>query len=166
MRCLNCGAEIDDESYMCPYCNKRIIDSIRKRRIEDISVYNRKMVIDEAFGFKINHDFHKLKLKELERYYNSLEKEYDHFGAQLQAERQKEICDHIESVYEKIQEAYPLRKGIQNPPEIKNKHFENNRELLNFLLDSCVPPQIHAAAFKLRSLSERSLRDHYCFEYG
>ena len=91
MKCLNCGANIDNNSIECPYCKNKIIDSIRTRKVEDIKLVNRYAEIDKLFGIELKEDFYKYNIQELEKYYESLENEYDYIGNQLRVEESKSL---------------------------------------------------------------------------
>lgn len=112
---------------------------------------------------EINHEYEKLSLKEIERYYDELIHEYDHHSAQLACEKKDKIEEHIERVQEEKQRRYPIRQSTQISSEIKV--FNNEYSLIEFLLEKNFPPQLNAAAFKLRSVCDRNLRDNFKFKY-
>lgn len=163
MICVNCGAKLNSDVIECPYCKCSIANSLRRRKAEDINLANRLKAIDDFYGIKINDDYINMSLREIERYYNTLINNYDHYGFQLSLERKLKIEEHIERVVEENQRRYPIRKEANIDENLYK--FNSDFELVEFLLKKSTPPQIHAAAFKLRSSCERKLRDYYKFKY-
>ena len=163
MICPNCGASIKNDIVQCPYCKNSIHSSLIERKKQDILLHNRLSEIDAFFGLEINHEYEKLSLKEIERYYDALIQEYDHHGAQLAREKKDKIEEHIERVQEEKQRRYPIRQSTHINSDIKV--FNNEYSLVEFLLEKSFPPQLNAAAFKLRSVCERNLRDNFKFNY-
>lgn len=162
MFCPYCGAKIKENLVECSYCKQNIHSSLIAKKIKDIELYNRISSINKLYGIEINEDYEKLSLKEIERYYDSLIKEYNNYEIQLSLEQKEKIEEHLERVHEENQKRYDIRKDALVKYE---KKFVNDYSFVNFLLNELNPPNLNAAAFKIRSSCERQLIDFYKFKY-
>ena len=163
MICPNCGVNIKDNKVECPYCKCDIHMALFNKKQDEIVLHNRLLQIDKFFKIEVNYDFEKLSLMEIERYYDSLIQDYNQHVNELEPSKKEEIQKHIEDVHEETQSRYPIRKSALYIGQ--SQTFKTQYEVVKFLLEGCNPPQVNAAAFKLRGACERNLQDLYKFRY-
>ena len=138
MRCINCGGEIPAELVVCPYCGYATEDLQTMRVRQNAELKNRYYQIDKEYGLDV--DYVSMPTEELLRFMESIEQKLqkDEADGALTRQLLSKVLSHVSNVDEELQRS---------------------------LLNDYRPPEVYAAAFKIRSGSERMLRDKYHFEY-
>lgn len=160
MLCKNCGASIRDNLAKCPYCQMSLKDIQSSREKDDENLENRFIQIDDLFGFKVNYTI--LDNSELANFYNKIFENFEKIDLDnnLFKENLGKIINQVESVEEEFQSRFPIREdAIKELPKC-------NADIVIDLLENYNPPEVNAAAYKIRALTERQLKDFYHFEYG
>lgn len=161
MRCLKCGGEIPSNLNICPYCGQSIQQSINERMVVDERLKIRFAQIDEEFG--MNVDYVVMNTQKLNEFFNDIYGKFlklDTNDHNIQSQLTK-IMNHLASVDEELQNRFAERGA-----EPSNLGFVPFGNIVFYLLDKCNPPEVNCAAYKIRSSTERLLKDHYNFPYG
>ena len=164
MKCFNCGGEIPTNSNNCPYCGETVLEMSKTKAIIDDKLNYRFKQIDKLFGLET--DFVSLSNLELEKYFTKIMNELD----QIKTDNINnkiyfdEIMKHIDDVEFELQSRFPIKKGLSDA-EIASK-VNSSGDIVMSLLNDFVPPEVDCAAFKIRSLTEKKLKDVYHFKYG
>lgn len=160
MRCINCGGEIPAELVVCPYCGYATEDLQTMRVRQNAELKNRYYQIDKEYGLDV--DYVSMPTEELLRFMESIEQKLqkDEADGALTRQLLSKVLSHVSNVDEELQSRFPLRKM-----PVLQKTGAQNEDIVISLLNDYRPPEVYAAAFKIRSGSERMLRDKYHFEY-
>lgn len=161
MICLNCGGWIRDGKTICPYCNTSVSVAKEARDEDDRTLEKRYKQIDEAFGFNV--DVSKMPTDKLENFIDDISQRFDEYHQQnkMTKDSLEKVLAHLEKVDTELQDRYPVRKTV----EIISTGQQSTGIPILDLLSNYTPPEVHASAAKIRSTTERLLRDEFKYPY-
>lgn len=161
MRCPYCRGEISSYTLFCPYCGKSVNQSTNEMEAIDKKLEKRFLQIDEVFGLK--KDYVSMDTNTLNKFFNDIFEKFQNIDLndlEVKANLEK-IMNHLCQVDEHLQSRFPER-GEEAP----KSNFKGSGSIVLDLLENCNPPEVNCAAYKIRSATERMLKDYYKFPYG
>jgi predicted RNA-binding Zn-ribbon protein involved in translation (DUF1610 family) len=165
MQCLNCGGNIPDGAYKCPYCGNTLQQSKRQRDRDNDMLAKRFVQIDDAFS--LHTDYTSMPTDKLQAFLAQIEEKFDEYKrlSNLTSDQISKINEHIYNIDEYLQECrLPLRAGLRDMAiQLPNSTIE---ERVNSLINYFNPPDVYSAAFNLRCAIEKKLRDYYKLPYN
>ena len=192
MRCLHCGGTLDPRKLLCPYCGQSINDSREERAILSMRQNRRNNQIDEAFGLNINcsslddaslyalfskvfENFQQIKLgndavlnkiDNLSNNFNSYKNAKLSIDSSVIKDNYDKIIRHIEKLDNEISKRTPLKPNLEEKVEnIRRIVKDKNKDVVLACLEDFTPAELHCAAFKIRSTTEKLLKDKFNYNY-
>lgn len=150
MKCLNCSSSFDDNLLKCPYCKMDVNKASLKRLVDEKIISDRIIEINKEFG--LISSIKDMNDKELAKFFSSL---YE----KCQNSEDEASLNQLSIVSEEYNSRLNIRKEITD-------NLKSTEDVVFDLLDNYDPPEVYAAAFKIRALTERVLKDEYKIPYN